>query len=363
MDFVCRIRTSKCQLQLKTIKMKTLKTLMLSLSILLSSCSDKPKNKLDETEIIAVKLYDIKNAETQNSIETSGLITTENESKLSFKIGGVVDKIFVKEGQSFKAGQLLATLKQTEIEAQVIQAKLGVEKNKRDYSRINNLYKDSVATLEQLQNTKTGLEIATKSLEQANFNKKYTYIYATSAGFVSKKIVNEGEIIQGGTPILMINENNNQKNWIVKVGVSENDWARIIENSSCQILVNGSQFSGVISQKSQAIDQNSGTFQIEIKIQNAPKKIAVGMFAKVLINTANSEKTITIPYDALIEANGNSAFVFVPLTTTTVKKIPIVIESFNEKEVIVTSGLENYSKIIIGNSPFLNENSKIKIVK
>jgi RND family efflux transporter MFP subunit len=344
--------------------MKTIKSILIFAIMLLASCADKKENKATNgTETIAVQLFDIQNAKSNSNIETSGLITTENESKLSFKIGGVVDKIFVKEGQSFKVGQLLATLKQTEIEAQVMQAKLALEKSKRDFSRITNLYKDSVATLEQLQNTKTGLEIAEKTFEQSNFNKKYAYIYATSAGFVSKKIANEGEIIQGGSPVLIINESNNQKNWVVKVGVSEMDWLKIKENSSCQILSNGNQFTGIISQKSQAIDRNSGTFQIEVKIQNATTNLAVGMFAKVSIKTSNTQNVSSIPYNAVIEANGKNAFVFVPSSNATVKKIPIVIDQFNEKEVLVASGLENQTHIIIGNTPFLNENSKIKIIK
>ncbi|WP_396179088.1 efflux RND transporter periplasmic adaptor subunit [Flavobacterium sp.] len=349
--------------KLKTLQMKNIKYLFVFATLAIMSCSDKKESKTNETEIIAVNLFELQNSQSTSNIETSGLITTENETKLSFKIGGVIDKIFVKEGQSFKAGQLLATLKQTEVEAQVIQAQLALEKSKRDFSRITNLYKDSVATLEQLQNTKTGLEIAEKTLQQASFNKKYAYIYATSAGFVGKKIANEGEIVQGGSPVLIINESNNQKNWIVKVGVSENDWLKIKENNLCKILSNSNQFDGIVTQKSQSIDANSGTFQIEIKIKNATTNLAVGMFSKVNISSSNTEKTTTIPYDAVIEANGKNAFVFIPSSNTTVKKIPIIIESFNEEEVLVSSGLENQTHVIIGNSPFLNEQSKVKIIK
>jgi len=350
-------------LNFKISQMKTIKNVVLFAVMTVMSCADKKNVETNETEIIGVKLFEIQHQKNGSDIETSGLITTENESKLSFKIGGVIDKIFVKEGQSFKSGQLLATLNQTEIEAQVIQARLAVEKSKRDFARVRNLYKDSVATLEQLQNTKTGLEISEKALEQANFNRRYACIYATSSGFTSKKTVNEGEIIQGGSPVFIVNENNNQKNWIVKVGVSEKDWLKIRENNSCRILSNDNQFNGIISQKSQAIDAGSGTFLVEIKILNPTNNLAVGMFAKVMIRSSDIGKTTAIPYDAVIEANGKNAFVFIPNSKTSVKKIPIVIESFSDKEVLVASGLENQKNIIVGNSPFLNENSKIKILK
>lgn len=342
--------------------MKINKILILFTIISVMSCN-KAKDKAENTEVIPVKTFALKSTNNSSSIISTGLIATENETKLAFKVGGVIDRIYVKEGQSFSKGQLLATLKLTEIEAQVTQAKLGYEKSRRDYNRVYSLHKDSVATLEQLQNTKTLLEIAEKSFEQAKFNKKYAYIYAASSGFVTEKIANEGEIIQGGSPVLTINENNNQKNWIVKIGVSDSDWVTINENDSCKIEVNGKSYSGIVFQKSKAVDSNSGTFQIEIKIQNASKDLAVGMFAKVAINVAGNKNSNAIPYDAVIEANGKNAFVFIPTSNTTVKKIPIVIESFNDKEVIVANGLENASSVVIGNSPFLNEKSKIKIIK
>lgn len=335
---------------------------MLVTILCVMSCN-KSKDKTDDIEVIPVKTYTLKNINSSTNIISTGLITTENESKLAFKVGGIIDRIFVKEGQSFNKGQLLATLKLTEIDAQVTQAELAYEKSKRDYNRVYSLHKDSVATLEQLQNTKTLLEITEKALEQANFNKKYAHIYATSSGFVTKKIANEGEIIQGGFPVLAINENSNQKNWIVKIGVSDSDWININENDFCKIEANGGSYSGKVSQKSKALDSNSGTFQIEIKIQNADENLAVGMFAKVIINVATNKNSKAIPYDAVIEANGKKAYVFIPASDTTVKKIPIVIESFNDKEVIVSKGLENTSSIITGNSPFLNEKSKIKIIK
>ncbi|WP_291138932.1 efflux RND transporter periplasmic adaptor subunit [Flavobacterium sp. UBA7663] len=342
--------------------MKINNVVILISMISVMSCN-KAEDKIENAEVIPVKVFTLKNSSSNESIISTGLITTENETKLAFKVGGVIDRIYVKEGQSFNKGQLLATLKLTEIEAQVTQSKLGYEKSKRDYNRVYSLHKDSVATLEQLQNSKTLLDISEKALEQANFNKKYAYIYATSSGFVTKKIGNEGEIIQGGFPVLAINENNNQKNWIVKIGVSDSDWSAINENNSCKIKANGKSYSGIVSQKSKAVDSNSGTFQIEIKIQNATKELAVGMFANVTIHVSSNKNINAIPYDAVIEANGKKAFVFIPTSDTTVKKIPIEIESFNDKEVIVAKGLENASSIIIGNSPFLNEKSKIKIVK
>jgi len=103
----------------------------------------------DETDVTTVKLVTVNTESVQDSILAAGLVTTEQEANLSFKIGGVIDRIYVREGQTVSQGELLASLKVTEINTQLDQANLALDKAQRDYSRAGNLYKDSVGTLEQ----------------------------------------------------------------------------------------------------------------------------------------------------------------------------------------------------------------------
>ncbi|MFX5789426.1 hypothetical protein ABTE25_20235, partial [Acinetobacter baumannii] len=84
------------------------------------------------------------------------------------------------------------------IESQLQQAKLAFEKAERDFARVKNLYQDSVATLEQYQNAKTGLDVAKRTVDLVQFNKQYTAIYAQADGFVTKKLANAGEVIAAG---------------------------------------------------------------------------------------------------------------------------------------------------------------------
>ena len=122
----------------------------------LYSCKeeDKVKNSLGEADVIPVKVSAVSALGLPKKISATGLVSTESEAKYSFKIGGVISRVLVEEGQFFRKGQLLATLNSTEISAGLMQSNLSVEKAQRDYQRASNLYKDSVATLEQMQNAK-----------------------------------------------------------------------------------------------------------------------------------------------------------------------------------------------------------------
>src|SRR5262245_36366621 len=61
-------------------------------------------------------------------IEGSGVLAVREEIPLAFKVGGVVARVLVDEGQQVRAGQLLATLERQEVAAAVAKAKSALYK-------------------------------------------------------------------------------------------------------------------------------------------------------------------------------------------------------------------------------------------
>jgi RND family efflux transporter MFP subunit len=351
--------------------MKTISALnfCICLGILSISCGHQEDGKVNgheqSTEAIPVKVISVSFEDSFEDVFATGLLTTENEAIYSFKIGGVVSKVLVEEGQFFKKGQVLALLNTTEITAGYEQARLNSEKAQRDYDRAVHLFSDSVYTLEQLQNTKTGLDIARKAAEAVAFNKQYAQIIAASAGFVTKKIAHEGEIVGPGTPVLGINEADNN-NYVLKVGVTDKEWAAISISQRAVVKLDGypgRNFEAYVFRKSLASDRATGSFQIELKTKLGGVTPATGMFGKVQIIAAKARTLPVIPYDALIEADGNRAFVFTPLDNSRVKKIPVVISQFDNQKAYISQGLENIHEVVVANSSYLNENSTIKIIQ
>lgn len=343
-------------------------TLLVSLLTVLFFFSCKEENNENHSsepaDIIHIKTAKVQSLPLENSISVSGLVTTENQAIYSFKIGGLVNQIFVEEGQFFKKGQLLASLDATEINAGLNQADLNEKKYERDYERAANLYKDSVYTLEQLQNTKTGLDIAKKQKEAVAFNALHAKIYATTDGFVARKIAAVGEVVGPGSPILGINETSENHSYLLQVGLTDTEWASVKIGQKAIVALDGfpdSKFEAEVFRKSQAADVALGTFQIELKLDMKDSTPAVGMFGKAEIQTEKSQDFMVIPYNSLIEADGNKAFVFV-LEKNKVKRQPITIKSFDNEKVFVKDGLEKTDQIVISNTAYLNEQSTIKII-
>ena len=348
--------------------MKKIQLTIVACTLLLLSCKEKHNNTnpLGEPDIISVKIAPVSALEVLNIIQATGLVSTENEANYSFKIGGVISRILVDEGQFFRKGQLLATLNSTEISAGLTQSSLNVDKAQRDYERAANLYKDSVFTLEQLQNTKTALDIAHKAKEAVAFNAHYSKIYAASDGFVSQKIASEGEVIGPGIPVLAINETQQNNNYVLKVGVTDREWAIINLGQTATVTLDGyvdKKIDAFVFRKSQAADRTLGSFQIELKLKLDDITPAVGMFGKAEISTNQDENVKVIPYGSLVEADGDKAFVFTPDGANKVRKIPVTISRFDNQQVYLKEGLDGVKEIVISNSAYLNEKSTIKIIR
>jgi RND family efflux transporter MFP subunit len=339
----------------------------IAIILIFSACkteSKKASSIPQPGEAIPVSLAPVQQGGLANTIEATGLLYTEDESKLSFKIGGVVESVYVSEGDFVKAGQVLASLKNTEIASQVSQVQLNVQKAERDYQRVYNLYLDSVATLEQLQNAKTGLDIAKQGLSAAEFNQQYAKIIAPASGFVVKKLMGAGEIAGPGMPVVVLNHVSGSSHWVLKTGVSDAQWASLSTGDKAQVSFDafpGKIFPATITNRSLTADQANGSFSIDLRVSFDKEKPAAGMFGKAIILTNKVSYAHIIPYSALLEANGDKGFVFITNNRKTVERIPVQIGKLYNDRVEITSGLENVQYVVVAGSAYLNEKSTIVV--
>ena len=345
-----------------SIKLIGISTLLVTMII--SGCGTKDqKNENSGTHEIAVKLSPVIEKELAIPVKGSGLISSETEANLSFKIGGIIDKIFVEEGDQVRKGQLLARLDLTEINAKVTQAKNAHDKVVRDLKRVESLFEDDAATLEQVQDLTTLYKVTLEDLKIARFNLKYAEIRAISNGVVVRKMMNEGELVNPGTPVLFMNDTADSQ-WKLEIGVSDKDWARLQIGDHATIDVDAypnTLFEGKVIRLSQGVDPTNGAYTIEISINPNHTKFATGMFAKAIINPTLKNKYWVIPIEAIANANGTNGNVFVMQGQHKVKRLPISIAFFDGNNVAISDGLNNVDKVITAGIGFINEYVTVKV--
>ncbi len=326
-------------------------------------CGSKKEVKTDE--IIPVKIVEIKKEQFEKTINVSGAFTTDDETYLSFKTGGIIKSVFINEGDPVKKDQLLALLELNEIQSHVSQAESAYEKAKRDFNRVENLYKDSAATLGQMQDAKTGLDVAIENLNIAKYNLKHSEIRAVSDGYVLKKFANEGQLVGSGSPVLMTN-GASRGNWLLKAGISDYEWAvvKIGYKALVQSDVDPSKdIEAFVLRKSEGVDPNTGTFSVDLKITGRPEKIASRLFGKAKIFRKDNYDIWKVPYQSVLDGDGNTGYVFTTNDKKTASKVKVNIFDLDKDNVFVNKGLENSKYLIVTGSAYLDDGSQINIDK
>ncbi len=294
--------------------------LLFFILLVIPSCKDKQIHQVQK-EKVHVKVTWPLEVELVIPITSSGKLYAGEETKLSFKTGGIIKHMEVNEGDKVKKGQVLAELDLSEIRSLVNQAKQQVEKYKRDYARIKNLYEDSAATLEQFQDIQTALEVAQSEYSIALFNLEHSIIKAPSNGTILKKLKEENELIGQGHPVFLFASSD--KNWIVKTEVTDKDIVHIDKGDSCLVEFDaypGEKFRATISGIGAFANPYTGTFTLELEVLSPPKNLVSGFIARATIYPSISHSTYAIPYATLSSGTGRDGYVFIAKNGRAIKK-------------------------------------------
>ncbi len=313
--------------------------------------------------IVKVRTAEVVEKEIVIPVHSSGKLSTKTEQRLSFKTGGIINRIYVDEGQSVRKGQLLAELDLSEIKAHVNLAGQAQEKAQRDFNRARSLYEDSVATLEQLQNAETALEIAKSNMQIARFNLEHSTITAPSDGRIFKRLMEENEMAGSGNPVFLFGSTDDR--WIVRVNLTDKDIISIMQRDSALIkfdVYRNTNFKATVSEIGKAADPYTGTYEVELTVYPVKdKKLISGFIAKVDIYPESlKKKYLSVPIDALTDFDETGGYVYIIEDSTVIRRRIEFTKIFND-EVLINSGLMPGSKVVTDGISYINDSIKIEI--
>lgn len=328
----------------------------------LAACSSKG-SEVTGTPARVVRTAPARLAPLDNTLHAVGLLTPKDEERLSFKVGGVIESIKAEEGQSVRAGQVLASLKQTEIGASVEQARQATEKAQRDLERGKTLLADGVATEETVQDLTTAFKVASAVQSGTEFNAAHTRIVAAADGVVLRKLAEANEVVQAGQPVLVLG--GAKRGWVVRIGLADRDVVRIHLDDSARVEFDawpGQSFAGRVGNIASAADSATGTFTVEVRLDAGSARFVQGLVAKVALIPQATGVSLVIPVQALVEANDKEAgvFLFDPAEKT-VKRISVQIGRMSAGQIEVLDGLVAGAEVVTDGAAFLENGEIVRV--
>jgi RND family efflux transporter MFP subunit len=260
-------------------------------------------------------------------LEFTGNTQAINTVQLQARVQGFLEKVFFKDGEVVKKGQLLFLIQQNTYQAQLEQAEAQILQQKANYdhavietARYTKLVQQRAAAQTDLDNWRfqrdayrAALKAARAARDLAKLNLDYTRVVAPFDGRIDRRLKDPGNLVGAGefTPLAEINQ---IKPIYVYFTISELDLLRLMSSSQGLLSkVNAKKFpvaigladdkgfpyEGSLDFAAITLDPNTGTLLLRGIFPNPDNKLFPGLFARVRIPLSQTRPAILVPQVAL----------------------------------------------------------------
>lgn len=242
-----------------------------------------------------------------------GSFVAFKEITVSPKVGGTIVEMAKDEGDRVTPKTVVARIDDEEFElalknarAQLAVAQANLNNAKSEYNRKKNLFDDGAIPESQFDQFKTGLELAEAQMdaakvavEMAEKALRDSVTYSGVTGIVSGQIMEKGEFIGSGDPMIVINIVDPIK---LSFSVPQHLAAEVADGAAVHATLSaypGRTFKGVVSLVSPVIDAHTRTVKVEASFDNADGLIKPGFFAECTVDLQGANRIFLVPNNAL----------------------------------------------------------------
>lgn len=244
------------------------------------------------------------------SIKAVGSIKAVNGIEVANEVPGVIASINFESGDTVKKGDILIRLNTAIDEAAVRTRKAEAHLAEQEFKRISDLLPKRAVSQSQYDESKANFDAAEARVNEADARLSKKVIRAPFDGTLGIRMVDQGEYIATGTPIVEVNM---LDPIYVDYTLSEKNLANVVRDYSVVATVAAvpnQQFEGKVSAINTSINPETRTVRVRATLANPDKLLRPGMFATIRTKQPKDDEVVTVPRTA-ISYNTYGDFVFI----------------------------------------------------
>ena len=244
------------------------------------------------------------------------------------------------------------------------QAREGAAKAKRDLERGQQLFADGVATRENLDDLNTAASVAAAQLRSVEFNASYARITAPADGMVLQKLAERDELVAPGQTVVVVG--GTRQGWVVKVAVADREVVQLRTGLPAKLHFDAfptREFTGIVRTVARSADPATGSFQVEIAVQEAAPGFGRGMVASALlprVTETAAAPAMVLPNTALLEASGDRATVLV-VVGDRIQRHDVHLGRLVDDRVEVLDGLKPGDQVVVEGGSFVAAGDRVTV--
>ncbi len=307
------------------------------------------------------------------TIRLTGTVEAQIQTNIAFRSNGKIVRRFVEVGDRIAAGQVLAKIDPTELQADVDNAAAALDSAKalrqqaqlsfaRQQSLIEKGYTTRAAfdqAKETLDTTAAQVESAEAALNATQEQLSYSELKAGVNGIVVSRSAEAGQVVQTGQTIFTVAEDGPRD---AVFNIYELLLTRPPRTRSLEIVLQANpaiKTTGTVREISPILDPKSGTVKVKVGLTNTPPEMSLGA-AVIGQSGLDVQEAIVLPWSALYEWQGKPA-VWVIDAHGAVTPKPVVIDRYGTGTLILRGGVEPGERVVTAGIQFLRPGQKVTV--
>ena len=337
--------------------MKAIKCFVISLAAvsLLTACGGNSKKDANDAAVHSVLTVHPSAIDGREVKNFSGVVKENATISLSFRAGGQIQSIPVKEGQHVHRGQLLAQLDTKDYQIAVDNARVQLDQMRRQVERMKALYEGNAMNGNDYELATSKLELLELQLRNAENQLSYTRLTAPCDGYVQGVHRERAEMVGVGTPVLSLVDDQRRE---IQINVPSDVAREYDRYDGAYFIYNGQRYPLDIIAILHKADANQ-LYNVRLAT-SAP--VRPGQSVDVVIEARPSEnEALIVPTGAVFEEGGKS-YVWV-LKDNKVSRRAVTANKVDKNgKVLITNGLTTADEVVKAGVTRLTEGETVRVV-
>ena len=302
-------------------------------------------------------------------IELQGNVKTKQNVLVYPEMPGILNKVYVKEGQKVKKDQILATIDDGGLSQQLLLLKSNEQLAKTTFERQKRLWDQKIGSEIQYLQAKTSYDSQKNATKQLKKQLGKFTIRAPFSGIIDDVFKEKGTVVAPG-PGAELFRIINLSNMYIETDVPESYISSIKKNKMVEVNfpILGRSYDSSIRQVGNFINPSNRTFRIEVGIPNLDGEIKPNLTAKLRLNDYSNSNAILIPQSIISENAKGQQFIYVVKDNKEKNQVyaeRLVIETgkTNGDFIEVTKNLDANVEVILEGARSVNNGQVVKVIK
>jgi RND family efflux transporter MFP subunit len=354
--------------------------------------SEKEVHATTTSPAVAVDLTTPKRCTLRRVVEVFGSLSPKTTTDVKSEVPGRISKVEVKEWDHVKNKNVLLEIDPTDLElalnrnvaglkmaqAQLIQARVDLNRAKREWNRALKLKEGGLITGQELDDRQTALELADakvklaeaqigqaeSQLAESRHNLEKARICAPIEGTVSQRAVDVGDFVDKGALLFKIVDN---RVLDFTATVPATDLSYVTEGQLLDFTVDGlpgQTFRGRIKRVNPLVRSTDRSGRILAEVENTDGSLRGGLFARGQVVIEERKDCMVLPRAALMGWNVEKATarIFVVDDEGIARSRPVVTGLTDSDMVEIRSGLCETDRTVVRGGFNLREGDRTMAV-